>query len=76
MRTLTTTAVISPTHTLTMQVPPDIAPGIHDVLVVIQEPRPSPRWNGFFRDWPPHNVGLADPIMTFRREDIYGDDGR
>jgi hypothetical protein len=76
MRTLTTTAAISPSHTLTMQVPADIAPGIYDVMLVIQEPLSTPRWNGFFRDWPPHNVALADPTMMFRREDIYGDDGR
>lgn len=25
---------------------------------------------------PPHDVGLTDPDFTFRREDLYGDDGR
>jgi hypothetical protein len=76
MRTLTATAVISPNHTLTMQVPADLTPGVHEVVVLIQEPAALAQSSGLFRDWPAHNVGLIDPSMTFRREDLYGDDGR
>ena len=76
MRTLTATAVVNENHTLTVEVPADISPGIHEVVVVIQHPEPQQRPNELFRDWPAHNVGLVDPTMTFRREDIYGDDGR
>ena len=76
MRTLTTTAVISPNHTLTVQVPGDIAPGVHEVVIVIGGPAPQQSQPLSFRDWPAHDVGLVDPTMTFRREDLYGDDGR
>ena len=76
MRTLNTTAIVSPNHTLTVQVPADITPGVHEVVVLIQEPAPLPQSSGLFRDWPPHEVGLVDHSMTFRREDMYGDDGR
>jgi hypothetical protein len=77
MRTIETTAVVTPEHTLTVQLPADVAPGTHKVVVVIEEveaaPKPPvPRWI----DWPAHNVQLTDPTCTFRREDMYGDDGR
>jgi hypothetical protein len=75
MRALGTTAVVNENHMLTMQVPADIAPGVHEVVVVIQEAE-TEKQNGLFRDWPAHDVGLIDPTKTFRREDIYGDDGR
>jgi hypothetical protein len=75
MRTLATTAIVSDNHTLTVQVPVDIAPGVHEVVVVIQGPHPQQQ-NGLFRDWPAHQVALVDPTVTFRREDMYGDDGR
>ncbi|HSH77548.1 MAG TPA: hypothetical protein VLA19_03340 [Herpetosiphonaceae bacterium] len=78
MRTIETTATISPDGTLMVQVPSDVAPGQHRIVLVIdpeadeppvRTPRPpleyhvSP-WEG----WP------AD--STFRREDIYCADGR
>jgi hypothetical protein len=78
MRTIETTATITPDGTLTAKVPADVTPGQHRIVVVLEQetreptvltPKPplmfhvSP-WEG----WP------AD--CTFRREDIYGDDGR
>jgi hypothetical protein len=75
MRALTTTAIVRPDHTLTVQVPPDIPPGVRSVVVVLEEPSPSPAASAPLR-LSPHPVGLADDARTFRREDIYGDDGR
>jgi hypothetical protein len=77
VRALTATAIVHPDHTLTLQVPADIPAGAHQVVIVLQEP-PSPQEQVLFMaNWPaPHNVGLVDPNMTFRREDIYGEDGR
>ena len=77
MRAVTSTATVRPDHTLTVQVPADIPPGEHQVVVVLQEV-PARKQGGFsLADWPPpYNVGPVDPAMTFRREDIYGDDGR
>jgi hypothetical protein len=75
MRAVTATATVRPDHTLIMQLPPDIPPGTRTVIVVLedgQEVASAPGPLQFF----PHPVGPADPAMTFRREDIYGDDGR
>ena len=75
MRALTTTAIIHPDHTLTVEVPPDIPPGIRPVVIVLGEAFPEQR-AGTPLQFSPHPVGLADEACTFRREDIYGDDGR
>lgn len=70
MRALSTTAVVSDKHTLTIQVPTDVVPGVHEVVVVIHEPEPQQQQTELFRDWPAHHVGLVDPTRTFRREDL------
>ena len=72
MRTIETTAMITADSTLTMQVPPDIAPGDHHIVVIIdeqpvvQEPRPPLQ----FAAYP---VGVTAPERTFRREELYDD---
>ena len=75
MRTIETTAVVTPEHTLTIQLPADVPPGTHRVVLVIENGEP-PRTASLWKDWKPHEVGLVDPNFTFRREDLYGDDGR
>ena len=75
MRALTLTAEVRPDHTLTIQVPPDIPPGVQTIVIVLadtKEASPPPAPLTFH----PHRVGPTDPNLTFRREDIYGDDGR
>ena len=76
MRTLSTTAVVSSNHTLTLQVPADIAPGIHEVVVVLREAETPMQAGELFGDWPAHKVGPTDPTCTYRREDLYGDGDR
>ena len=76
MRALTATATVRPDHLLTVQVPADIPPGTHQVVVVLQDAAPTTTRGNFLADWPAHDVGLVDPQMTFRREYIYCDDGR
>lgn len=75
MRALTVTAVVRPDHTLTVQVPADIPPGVRTAVVVLEdanETSPRPASLTFH----PHPVGPVDPSCTYRREDMYGDDGR
>jgi hypothetical protein len=75
MRTIETTAVVSADHTMTLTVPADIPAGACKVVVVVEAPPdtpPAPSW----AKWPAHQVALVDPNNTFRREDLYGDDGR
>lgn len=76
MRALTVTAVVRPDHMLLVQVPEDILPGSYQVVVVLQEEDSTPQRDRFLANWPVHQTGPVDPNMTFRREDIYGDDGR
>lgn len=75
MRALTATAVIGPDHTLTLQVPVDIPPGPRTVVIVLDEPH-EVRPERATLKFNPHPVGPADPTCTYRREDLYGDDGR
>jgi hypothetical protein len=72
MKTITTTVEIGPDRVLTVQLPPDVPTGKHDVVVVVNgvPAAPAPVLG------PPYPVGPVDPTNTFRREDIYGDDGR
>lgn len=75
MCALTTTAIIHEDHTLTAQVPEDIPVGVQTVVVVLQnghQMSPGPRRLEF----KPHDVGPADPACTYRREELYDDDGR
>lgn len=75
MRAVTATAVIRPDHSLTVQVPADIPPGPRAVVVVLEGPLPIRPVVGA-PTFTPHPVGPADPASTYRREDLYGDDGR
>lgn len=67
MHTLTTKAIITADHTLTVPVPADISPGVHQVTVVIEEAPLAPEPCSLM-DWPPHDAVLVEPSNTFRRE--------
>lgn len=78
MRTIETTATIAADGTLTLKLPPDIAPGEHQVVLVIDEAKPSLRERAAVEPFPVLQVSAwgYPPDETFRREDMYGDDGR
>lgn len=75
MRTIETTAVVTSEGTLTLQVPPDISPGEHRVVIVIEkqlvqkEKRPP-------LDLPAHDYGPWPANLSLRREDMYDEWGR
>lgn len=75
MRALTMTAVVRPDHTLTVQIPADIPPGARTVVIVLEDANGACQRPAALT-FHPHPVGPADPACTYRREDIYGDDGR
>ena len=75
MRVLTVTAVVHPDHTLTAHVPSDVPAGVRTVVVVLEDAQETSRPSASLT-FHPHPVGPADPACTYRREDIYGDDGR
>lgn len=72
MRALTATAVVRPDHTLSVQLPEDVAPGTRTVVIVLDETPPALAPLVI----EPHPVGPAHPSDTYRREELYGDDGR
>lgn len=75
MRTVETTATVGSDGTLTAQVPPEVRPGRHRVVLVIEEEAtgedqpPMP-------DFPVIDVGPWPQGLSLRREDMYDDWGR
>ncbi len=77
MRTIETTTTVEEDGTLVVKLPPDIEPGLRHVILMIDELPTTPvgaslpplaihasPWTGYPADY------------SFRREDMYGDDGR
>jgi hypothetical protein len=69
MKTITTTAVIGPDRVLTVQLPPDVPPGPHEVVVILNGPAviPVPPLSA------PYQLAERDPSVRFSREELYGD---
>ena len=74
MRTIETIVTVDEQGMATLKMPPDITPGQHKVVMVIEE-QPKRKAPLSFAS---HEVGPwpYGPEETFRREDMYGDDGR
>jgi hypothetical protein len=74
MRTIETVVTVDKRGIATLQMPPDVTPGEHKVVMVMEE-KPKRKAPLSFAT---HDVGpwLFGPEETFRREDMYGDDGR
>ena len=75
MRTIETTGVVTPEHTITLKLPDDFPEGECQVVVVASEAKP-PKRAFSWASWPAHDLVMLNPNETFRREDMYGDDGR
>ena len=75
MRTIEMTADIGEDRKLVVQLPPDMPLGPHRVVVVVEE-QPAERPKREPLTFSKHDLTLIDPSFTFRREDLYGDDGR
>jgi hypothetical protein len=73
MRTVKTTATITPEGLLTARVPSDLTPGEHEVVLVISEP---PTAGARALDLPVVHLGPWPDDLSLRREDMYGDWGR
>jgi hypothetical protein len=75
MKVIETTVLVAPSGLFTIQEKLDVPPGMHRVIVVMDEtaqpegPRPP-------FDLEPIDVGLWPENLSLRREDMYGDDGR
>jgi hypothetical protein len=77
MRTIETTVTIQADGTLTVKLPPDIEPGRRHVVLVIDEAKTKPTERAPSEPLNLHATEWDYPAdYTFRREDMYGDDGR
>ncbi len=76
MKAIETTGVVGEDRKLTVQLPLDVAPGPHQIVVVVDGPRSERPQTWTMDDWPVHDAAFVDPNFTMRREELYGDDGR
>ncbi len=79
MKAIETTVLVTADGKATLQLPPDVLPGEHRIVLVIDEQQvlhePStqePTKPGF----PVIHVGSWTSDLPLRREEIYGDNGR
>ena len=74
MKTIETTAVVTTNHVLTINVPSDVVPGEHRVVVVIDEIPET--IEPHTTELPTHDLGPWPAGLSLRREDMYDDWGR
>ena len=73
MKIIEMTVPVNSDRTITVQLPPDVAPAAKEVTVRVMIEEPSKREPMQFSA---HDVGPWPEGFTVRREEIYGDDGR
>ena len=77
MKTIETIATVDENRRMTVQLPPDIPPGEHRVVLVIDDKAPAGAQNepaGF--EFPVDAWGAELADLSLRREDLYDDWGR
>ncbi len=75
MKAIATTVIVTADGKITLQLPPDIAPGEHQVVLVIDE-QPQKKEKRPPLDFPTISVGSWPADLSLRREDMYDDWGR
>ena len=79
MRTIETAISVSPDGmaVIQLQVPRDVSAGVHRAVVIVEdEPAATQSAGAAPSDFLPLTFEGWPADCTFRREDIYGDDGR
>jgi hypothetical protein len=74
MKSIQTILTVGPDRTAVVQLPDDVSPGRHAAVVLIDTGSVAPEKSGRSLDLPAHDVGPWPGDVTFRREDLYGDD--
>ena len=75
VRTLDLTATVEKNGKLTVRLPPDIPPGEHRVVLVIDE-QPMPSEKQVALEFPVIHVDAWPEALSLRREDLYDERGR
>ena len=73
MKTIETRVTVTADGKVTLQLPPDIPPGEHKIVLVIDEQSVAD-WKRLPLKFSAYPVGLVKESFTFRREDLYGND--
>ncbi len=74
MRTLELTLMVQEDRTAVVALPPDVQPGEHRAILVIEE-TPTPRMEPVLDDFPVHDLGPWPDGLSLRREDMYDEWG-
>lgn len=75
MRMIETTVMVTEEDKMTIQLPQDIAPGEHQVVIVIEE-QPIKKETQSLADFPVRDSGPWPANLSLRREDMYDEWGR
>lgn len=75
MKTIQTTVTVTEEGKLTIQVPHNIPPGKHRIVLVIDE-QVADEENRPPLNFPVHDFGPWSANLSLRREDMYGEFGR
>ncbi len=79
MLTLTVEARVDENGIVTLQLPPQVSPGYHKMVLVIEEAEFPEKTNSIHRNvliLPPYDIGPLPENFSLRREDLYDDWGR
>jgi hypothetical protein len=78
MKTIETLACVTDDHRLLVEIPlgENWLPGPRRIVVVLENELADVSRKSVVGSWGKYDSELTDPTNTFRREDIYGDDGR
>jgi len=75
MKTIQTTATVGADRKLVVDLPADVQPGAHQVVIVIEDALVAPLGLPHPK-WPAHDLGRWPYSATLRREELYGDEAR
>lgn len=75
MKTMECSVMVDESRKATLQFPPDVPPGEHQLVVLIDE-QPTEAARNELDDLPPLSVGPWPAELSLRREDLYGNTGR
>jgi hypothetical protein len=76
MKSIQTQAIVTDDRKVTLQLPEEIAPGLHTLIVVIDDRVAHTASGMSLDDFPIIDVGPWPEGLSLRREEMYGDDGR
>lgn len=74
MTTIQTELDVPANRRVTLELPKAVSPGRHHLVLVVDNTPPKGRPS--LSTWRGVNTALRDLQSSYRREDIYGDDGR